>query len=205
MKKIIFCEGKNDSMFLTKLLDKITKNKEISVFDQNTRDKLKNLKNAETTKINKFIEKTSPYDILVKSEAGKDKAVLLFSRTMNFCFRNSIKPLLMLDLDESDPNSKIKKIITKISANKTPPIDITEQQKFEKNSVLLYNITVKIKENKRKENKTNIGDFYLVFFKPSLEKVSNILPPDKNFVIEDKISKLVDQKDIQSAFLTVFK
>jgi len=117
---------------------------------------------------------------------------------MVFCFKVNIKPFLMLDLDKSDTDSKINKIITKIKANKTPPIDIIAQQRHKTSSVLLYNMTVKIKEK-------NTGDFYLVFFKPSLEKVSNILLSDNNFTIEDKISKLVDQTNIQSAFSTVFK
>ncbi|OQX18579.1 MAG: hypothetical protein BWK75_06510 [Candidatus Altiarchaeales archaeon A3] len=194
MKKMIFCEGKNDSIFLKKLYDEVIKNEKISVFDQNTCNKLKNVKDAETKEINRFIEKTSPYDILVKS----DKAVLLFSRSMVFCFRVNIIPLLMLDLDKSDTDSKINKIITTIKANKTPSIDIIAQQRHKTSSVLLYNMTVKIKEN-------NIGDFHLVFFKPSLEKVSNILPSDNNPAIEDKISKLVKQTDIQSAFSTLFK
>jgi len=67
MKEIIFCEGSHDSLFLKKMFDELNI-KNYKIFDQNTRDKLKNVKDAETKEINRFIEKTSPYDILVKSD-----------------------------------------------------------------------------------------------------------------------------------------
>jgi len=199
MKKIIFCEGQNDSIFFDKLFTELDIH-QTKIFDQKTSDILKRLKHAETIEINRFIEKTSPYQILVKSEAGKGKAIPLFSRSMGFCFgkRSNLKPVLMLDLDGAPVNSELKKLKDRIKSNKTVAIDI-ESGRIHKTSInYLYENVVKIKENKKQ-----IGTFYLVLFASSLEKELNNIDPSNDASIEDKISQLVELPDIQNTFSLV--
>ena len=194
MKKIIFCEGQNDSIFFDKLFTELDIH-QAKIFDQKTRDGLTKLKHAETTEMNRFMERTSPYQTLVKSEAGKGKAIPLFSRSMIFCFERKSKPVLMLDLDGAPVNSELKKLKHNITCNKTVPIDIEPKLIYKTSINYLYENVVNIKENEKR-----IGTFYLVLFASSLEKELNKIDPSNDVSIENKISQLVELPDIQNTF-----
>ncbi len=116
MKKLILCEGKRDSIFLNKLFAKLNVDPtSIKIFDQDERNKKDNIRYAETVELRRFLEKSNKRKILVKSEAGKDKALDLFSRNGSYCFTNKqiTKTIIMLDLDSGPFEPKLKQIESK--------------------------------------------------------------------------------------------
>ncbi len=106
-KVVILCEGKKDSEFLREILNIL--GKKAKIFDQNERYKIKNLKFCENREFNKFLQNTSPYSVLVKSEAGKQKAIKLLVSILDFLIDNNLKTILLLDLDGSTLNNLEKK------------------------------------------------------------------------------------------------
>ncbi len=165
MKKLIICEGKNDSVFLKHICQKLGLifEKEMRIFDQTTRDTLPTLKHAEHVEFNRFIQKSYPHTILVKSEAGRKKAVDLFSFYLIFCLtqRGITKVTLLLDLDERGSHLRdLEHIKNEIIRRRVgQPIMIESQiAKQDKVYCLVKNI-VKFKHNNEK-----IGDFFVLYF-----------------------------------------
>jgi len=115
MKKLMLCEGKHDTEFLKQFFEKlqVPQNK-IKFFDQKERDILVDLKRAESRYIARFIQKTSPHDILVKSEAGKPKVINAFSDFIVFIFQNINNTTLMVDLDNNGLDLFLEKLRNKL-------------------------------------------------------------------------------------------
>ncbi|CEG13154.1 hypothetical protein MSIBF_A3330007 [groundwater metagenome] len=201
-KTIIFCEGEHDSLFLKKMFD-VLNIKNYRIFDQNTSDKLKQLKDAETIEIKRFTDFNFyntyySYKILVKSEAGKDKAIPLFSRNLPMCFQSNLQLILMLDLDDAPVNLGIEKIIKKITTTRTA-VRIEPNLIRKNDMIYLYENAVKTKESQKTD-----GKFYSVLFASSLEKESGKIKSFDDSDIEGKISKLVELHDIQNTFSLLF-
>lgn len=220
MKKLILCEGKHDGIFLKKLFPKINiPVSDVRVYDQETRSKLKDLRNAETNELNKFSGDYSPYKIMVKSEAGKDKAIDIFSRYLSYCIerrKDVEKTILMLDIDNRKfkrnklgedrlKGERYKKTLDELddrikNSRIGDPIDIEREIIKKTDSIYL------IKNNlKNKENKKQVGNpFYFILFVYSLETELHRIDSSNDAPIEDKISRLVERKDIQDTFSLVF-
>ena len=221
MRKLILCEGKHDSIFFKKLFPKIKiPVSEVRFYDQETRAKLKDLRDAETKELRKFSGDYSPYKILVKSEAGKNKAIDIFSRYLSYCIgkqRKDIeKTILMLDLDnrEFKRNRLGEDRLKKNTFEKTldelddriknsrigDPVYIEREIIKKTDSIYL------IKNNlKNEKNKKQIGNsFYFILFVYSLEGEANIHSSDDVNSIENKISLFVGKTDTQSIFSLLF-
>lgn len=197
MKKLIICEGQNDSLFLEQICDKLNVPKP-KIFDQRTNEKLKQLKDIETVELRRFFEKSNPNKILVKSEAGKDKAIMIYSHNM-FSFiqtKELEKTILMLDLDKFDLEKRLKKI-QKIIINKKvgERIIINSTKLKETESINLLENSIHIKDNNQE-----LGKFYLVLFNSSLEDELDKIDSRKDVPITDKISKFVETKEVQDVF-----
>lgn len=208
MKTIILCEGENDSDFLEKMLKKLNYLR-IKVFNSGTSDTPQQVRCADTREFRSLISS----EILIKSEAGKDKVIDVFSS--DFAFLLQQKTILMLDLDTpiSEKNklgrdrltdTKLKNIKTKlegkINKNRSGNHVIIEQELSKKtDSIYLFKNNIK---GKRK--KEQIGNFYLVLFVHSLENEAHIHRLNDKISIEDKISKfvekIVEKKDVKEIF-----
>jgi len=219
MKKVIFCEGKHDSVFLEKLFPKIKiPASAVKIFDQKMfvqkmRTKPKGLmSDAETDEFRKFFKDDNPneiykyYKILVKSETGKSNAVRLFTEHLPD-YVNKVEPVLMLDLDSPDVKKKrnLKKALddldNKIMKGLNKDIIKIEWEEPKENN-LIYLIKGNLKS---KKTQRQIGNpFYVILFVPSLEAVAEKITPSGNGSIKDKISKLVELPYIQNTFSLLF-
>ena len=216
MKKLILCEGKHDCTFFEKLFPKMNISvSEVKFFNQETRDNLRNLMDAETKELRSFSEKYNPYKILVKSEGGDDKAIKIFSRYLEYCIckqqKGIEKTILMLDLDNRGLRNKLEddrlkensfekrlgKLEQMIDGRRVgDPIYLEREIIKKTDSIYLVKNKLKTKENKKQ-----IGNpFYLVLFVYSLEEELNKIDPSNDASIEDKISQLVELQDIKRTF-----
>lgn len=205
MKKVIFCEGKHDSVFLENLFLKLGfHSSEVRIFNQKsffqkTQISPKaSMRYAETYEFRKFFRDDNK--VLVKSEGGKGNTVPLFTEYLSE-YVKEVEPILMLDLDSLMVKKKeIKKVLDdlnkKIMKGLNKDIIKIEWREL-KESDLIYLIKGNLK-NKRTQNQ--IGNaFYVILFAPSLEAVaSEKVSGNEN--IKDKISKLSESPDVQDAF-----
>lgn len=163
------------------------------------------MRHADAVEINRFIQKTSPYQILVKSEAGKYKAVDIFSRYMLYWIdtlqKEIEKTILMLDLDNKLLENELVRLEEKMTCKRVgEPICLESNTIKKTNSIYLIENKVKIKCNGKQIGRP----FYLVLFASSLEAELNKIDPSNDTPIEDKISRFVEKKDIQDVFSLVF-
>ncbi|HOJ86543.1 MAG TPA: hypothetical protein PK103_05555 [Elusimicrobiales bacterium] len=164
-KVVILCEGKKDSEFLREILNIL--GKKAKIFDQNERYKIKNLKFCENREFNKFLQNTSPYSVLVKSEAGKQKAIKLLVSILDFLIDNNLKTILLLDLDGSTLNNLEKKINDCVRRNN---YNLSCKKTKQVNNMI--NCKVKIYKSKKEKE---IYDLDLVLFANSLEKELEVM------------------------------
>lgn len=197
MKKIIFCEGKNDSIFLKKLFHKIKI--PVRIFDQQTNKRKNELKYAETNEFRKFLKDDKL--ILIKSEAGKGKAVSLFTGELPNLLGNKVEPILMVDLDSSGIKKKrgVEEFFSGLNIKGINKKNI-KWEKLKENDV----IDIRKGNLINKKTQKQIGTFYVILIIPSLEDIVNKKVSNKG-KIKDRISKLVEMPDIQEPFKILFK
>lgn len=199
MKKILMCEGKHDSLLINQICVKLNIPKP-KIFDQRNA-KEKPSRDAETVEFRRFFEKSNPYKFLVKSECGKDNAIKLYSRSMNFFINNRElkKSILMLDLDDTPLESRLGKIIKSIKEKKVgEPISIKSNTIKDTGIFYLVENIIEISENR-----DELGKFHLVFFKRSLEKELEEIKNKEDIPIEDKISQFINITEVQNVFSLV--
>ncbi len=144
----------------------------------------KELDRKETEVMNRFKGEYSPYEFLIKSENGKDMAIRLFSKNFNYISKEMDRIFLLLDLDDKDVDTLLKKIETCLNSK-------CAGEKF-------YIKNKKIKENTKFylfENEVENLKFYTIFFKKSLEKQAEIKDKESKESKEKKIKELAKQKE----------
>lgn len=220
MKKLILCEGKHDRIFFEKLFTKMNiPASEVRFFDQETRDKLRDLRDAESKELMKFSEEYNPYKILVKSEAGENKAIKIFSRYLSYCIekrqKDIEKTILMLDLDKNQSENRLDKKRLRKNMIKKKLSELEQMINAKRVGGTVYIETKTIEETdliylaenklKTKESKKQIGKpFYLILFVYSLEDEANKIHPLDDISIGDKISKFVEKTNIHKTFSLIF-
>ena len=196
MKRLIMCEGKHDSLFIGKICSNLNM-PEPKIFDQ-LNAKETSSQDAETVEFRRFFQRSSPYNLLVKSECGKDNAIKIYSRSMDFFIRTKElkKAILMLDLDGSALDTKLKKISNTIKGkNVAEPIHIKSNTIKDTNLFYFLENTIQIMEDNHE-----LGKFYLVFFKRSLEKELEEIENREDVTIENKILQFVEIEEVQNIF-----
>lgn len=169
MKRLIISEGSHDNLFIRTLLyTKFSKDKsKIGSFDQCTRDTNNILKTSQQRCLSSFYEKTSPYEILVKTEAGKNKIAPVIQSELKYLCENRLNPIIMIDLDNySSPKKFVEDIENRIKT-------LLKLTSF-KTSITLY----KIKNEKASlslieisKNGNSFSKIYIISIFKSLEKV----------------------------------
>lgn len=195
MKKLVICEGKNDS-FLLQNICSILNLSPLKVFDQNTRDNLQDIKNAETRELRRFLEKSNMNRILIKSEVGKRNVIRLSSLILLQCINCKLidRIVIMIDLDEVNINESIIEINNRITENKTGS-GISIQSSIVKNTNSIYLVKNVIILNKNQE----IGSYYYIFFKSSLETEINRYVVDE-IELNEKIIKFASNNEVKEMF-----
>ncbi len=202
MKRIIICEGHYDRIFIENLLSKLNIDKDkIKFFDQETKDNLKELKHAESIILKSFIQHTSPYEILSKSEAGKEKIIRVFSDFMVFIFENIEKTSLIVDLDGSNLDLFIEKIRSRIKSKKAVGLDIKYEITKENQYIIASEASVIVKSKKKILDE--LGRFSIFAFKKSLDREAGINKNDDKDTRKNKIIKLLGNEEIFHPFCSI--
>ena len=120
MKLIYLAEGQNDSRFLKNVLincNFVAENK-IRVFKSNTAKPAK--RNEESVVIRSFSEKTSPYQVLIKEENGKEAVLMLMDRVcVNITMTlPSVKLVVVFDHDSINPVEEFRSITNRIKSSR---------------------------------------------------------------------------------------
>ena len=191
-KKIMFCEGKNDTYFLTEILKllRYPENK-IAVYDQYERKKFVHLKTKETELISSFREKSSPFTLLIKSEAGLSKIFKLYSEV---CLQaKSIMHIILWDLDGKKRDNNLNKLNEKLVSRK---LSVQCEKKLECDplSIINGNLISLHDENKIYAKVVQIS------FLQSLEYEAKIRQDDNESKKQEKIKNLTKKKKIKSIF-----
>ena len=205
MKNIMIGEGKNDSDFSNELLSILDYKPQI--FDQKSVLK-EQKKHQETAVLRSFIEDSSPYDFLFKSEGGKHMAAELFARYLDFLLdvKNISKTILMLDIDGTGLDEKLKQIegiiIKKMSGEKLFITfkNVGKNIRYGVECIYFYEAYLITQENEKQ-----LGKFYLILFNRDLEEVANRWFPNREISEKDKIIKLAKDKEIIKIFSIFLK
>lgn len=134
--------------------------------------KMNELFHYESEVVKSFLEETSPYKILIKSEGGIDKVMDSSQHFMERLFDNEHQlkeTILVIDMDKhrsvDRPLSKLKR---KFEGHWTRKICFDTSTVMENDFVTLIRCTISYKSS------DPLGSFYVLIFKPNLEVVSDI-------------------------------
>ena len=193
-KWIILLEGKNDSVFISEVLTRLSINEnKIKIYDQDEREKMEVIRHQETVLIDRLSEKRSPYKILVKSEGGKDKVFQLYERLPEQV-ESEIEILILLDLDGKNLENTLKKRNEKLKDSRGLKIVITDT--LDKGIFKIVEGRV-VKEKGDKE----LRKFYMVCFSQNLEHESGIkksgIKNDDAEDIEEKIKEFASGQEVE--------
>ena len=200
MKTLIICEGKHDSIFLKKILNKMgLQDTEFRIFDQS--GELPKIKNAESKEISKFLESTSPYKFLVKSEGGNSPAVKIFCSNVSHCLESIDRVIFMIDLDGRSHSQKISELQNIINT-RMPRTLMLEVDHNKQNDHFNYSF---IKVNSQ-HTMQFLGNLHALFFKRSLEFSCEISRDDRRntSIVENKILNFIDNTQILNFVLPIF-
>jgi hypothetical protein len=186
MKIVVFAEGYNDGIFFREFIKQILYAPACEQIDffipaENTLNDC--LKHADSTRVRRFLQGTSPYKILAKCEGGKGKAVAMFKEfSVALLDCPNTKIILCVDLDHRDknnPRESFDKLLKKIGHNLSSRRLKIECENIEQNqSVMVSRIAVFIGDDSKKSflrNKT----FLIMAFISSLENETGIIKGDK--------------------------
>lgn len=100
MKQILLSEGKYDVFLLEEFFREYD-----YCLDTFVREELEDSRHhrtQQTKKIRSFIERRSPYNVLIKSEGGKKNLLNFFSTEVRYLVEKIKKVVLVIDLDSDD-------------------------------------------------------------------------------------------------------
>jgi len=196
VKKVILCEGKRDNLFVEGLFNRL-KIPEYNrkIFDHKENHAFSDIKHRETNFLRSFYENSSPYKIVSKSEAGKEKVLRIYPEFFESLANNVGATFLMVDLGGGELNSFISQLEEKIIGFLGRKIDV-KTEVIESNQ---YIIASKSFVSMRKDSK-HIGEFYTLAFKSSLEDVAGIDDNEDSAIKEKKIKRLLENRSIVDPF-----
>lgn len=193
MKQIILTEGLNDVILISKFFEEYdfrTKN----FLREDMEGSSKIHRNKQDDCIRSFIEPRSPYDVLIKSEGGKDSLFNLICSEIISLVDRIEHVIIIRDLDDDslDKISNIeKKFIDRIlNRHKCGDFKINPGEIIERCSKLIAKQYDIIKNN------NNFGQFILIIIKPDLESIAKITESDDRSNKNEKIGRLVEETEI---------
>jgi len=197
MKRIILSEGENDTIFLRELLTtKIgLREEKLLFFDQDTRSNLERNRFAQQHYFTRLEEDSREYEILAKSEAGKDKIVAVTGSQLPYLCTKRRDPIMLIDMDNDTVESFHMRIEAELGRR-------FRHFKLETKHTLLdkcYEAEVWLTELIR--NKRVFGKMYTIAFNKSLEDVIGILSrEDSKEEKEYKVRIYLKKSDIHKIF-----
>jgi hypothetical protein len=191
-KNKIMCvvEGKHDLFFIEYILKKYCKTEKSQIKNFNNSVPKNKQKNKETTEIRNFIEPSSPYHVLIKSENGKKGIISLLSDVIvSFAMKNNSnnKLYIVMDSDHQDIKSLTNEIKQTLSSQRQLTTTCKDIKIKNSNSLCkqfyLVNCEVSFHNEKRNAN------IKLIVVNPSLEIICDIEENDD----ESSLNKKIDE------------
>lgn len=171
MKRLIISEGSHDNLFISTLFkSKLHKNESIiKRFDQYNHDKMAELKHKQQVCLSSFYESTSPYEILIKTEAGKNKIAPVIQSELSYLCELKLDPIIMIDLDNyNEPDEFVYNIKTRIETKfRNLNINISINLKEAENQNAIMSSLKLYKDN------NFLSTMYVISIKTSLETLIN--------------------------------
>ncbi len=199
MKRVIVTEGQNDILFLKELLPTkiyVDENK-ILFFDHESGDKLVKVKHAQKKCFDKFDSGLKRYEILAKSEGGKDKIITVIHHQLtNLCEKQN-DPIMLIDLDKKPIESFTTKLKDTLSSTfQNIELSVNQNQLYDDDEITTHSMELL-------SHNTRIGQMYIIAFKISLEDVTGIEKHHTEDEKREKIKSYIKKGKIHKRFLEV--
>lgn len=140
----------------------------------NSEDQRGNLNPKETLSIRRFLERYSPYQVLIKIENGKPNVLSVFSQSIVniLCYSGDISTIIAFDHDHKAPEKDFDDIFDKTRRRKSD-IDfvLEEKRPFLSSKILIHRYTL---VKKRSAANKVISRCNFLTFPTSLEAVAGI-------------------------------
>lgn len=193
MKKLLITEGYNDKLFFSYIFSMTNFCHESKIDIFNSEDQRGNLNPKETLSIRRFLERYSPYQVLIKIENGKPNVLSVFSQSIVniLCYSGDISAIIAFDHDHKSPEEDFNDIFTRTKSRK-PDIDfeLVERKNFLSSKLLVRKYA--LVKNRGAVNK-EISRFNFLTFPSSLEEVAGIIDdadPEKSEKIRELAGSL---------------
>ncbi len=204
MKRVIFSEGKNDTIFLKELLViKIGLNeKTIRFFDQCSTNTYGIRKPIEELEFEKLDNDWRRLEILAKSEGGKQKIIDVTTSMLPFLCQKNYDPIMLIDLDghpiDNFTNGLKQKLFSKFKNQLK--LSINHNELYTNNEITMCSIELLSDLN-------SIGKVYIIALKTSLEELIGI-KKDQHYTDKEKkelSKKYIYKSNIHKLFSDALK
>lgn len=188
MKRIVLSEGKNDVHLVSSFFKECDKTLEVKRFHGENLGP--SLRGEESQEITNFQERRNPYDVLVKSENGKPNLKKIFSVLANRLMEIKPDVFVLIDLDGGRLDELVHELDERVQARHNG-IKLGTAEVRERNGDMLA-ATCEVLTTTEKVK----GEFHLVAFEQTLERVAGTSREEDREVQEEKIECLLDEDHV---------
>ncbi|WP_373189266.1 hypothetical protein [Halolamina sp.] len=186
MKRIVLSEGKRDVFLVEQFFERIGRNVEIDTFHASEVAK-EEVKGQETRKIQNFMERRNPYDLLVKSEGGKPDLKRIFTKLIRSLSAREMGFVLLIDLDNRPLSALFDELNQKVRGNydgNEYGIEMTEKIGEDTDIIAAEALFFAVDDS-------TTSSFDVLAFKKDLEHAAGIPSPDDTD--EERINELLTE------------
>lgn len=187
MKRLVLSEGRRDVRFIELFYETVIPDSSIDTF-YGEDIAYSRLKNQESEAIRNFLERRNPYDVLAKSENGKDDLKTVFSKLARFLAKCPIDVTLLIDLDRGTLNGLMDDLDTRVDDTyEGRRLGLREVERVDQSQTLVAH---KI-ELYSKTDDERLDTFDIVAFHHDLETSIALEDADDDSDVERKLRDLV--------------
>jgi hypothetical protein len=187
MKQVVLSEGKNDVHFISSFFKERGGNFQIKQFLGEHADG--QIRHEETTEIKNFRERRNPYHVLAKSENGKSNLEQVFAALVNQLMRIDPEIVVLVDLDGGSlrgfVNDLDEQVRTQHSGRGT---ELGDPSITERTGDMVAAVCEVLKGNGSRK-----GEFRIVAFKQTLERVADVSKDEELDARQDKIEAFLEE------------
>lgn len=192
MRKIVFSEGRNDVRFACKFFNNNAQNPTIDTFvaEEFHHDVWRR---EEDEKIRSFLERWSPYDVLLKSENGKENLKEIFVSLSGRLATEDVEKYLLVDLDGTEVDALVSEL------------DERMRQRFEGHGLRIADVETVARNSyivateaglQADAGPTPRTGFTVVAFRSSLESVADVTGDEEYERRLSKIESVLDRRPV---------
>lgn len=189
MKQILLSEGKHDVHLISYFFEKRDGNFEITKFIGEEEESP--IQGKESREIKNFQERRNPYDVLAKSENGKPDLKQVFSSLLNQLMGIDPEIIFFVDLDGGNLDSFLTKLDEQIQGRHSARgIKLGSHRVAKKNTDMVAADCEVLTENGQTK-----GEFRIVAFRQTLERVAGVSRDDETNEWKAGIEAFLEEED----------